>query len=110
MRVRPRLSLSAIGLAIIGALSGCTPAFEIFGSGPQPAPSGPKVADLENNLKCELWYATNSDYPLPIYRADNVPGTTGTTALKHLFSVVEYVAEANFLLEVTNTEGLNPRS
>lgn len=81
----------------------------------QIAPSGPSVAALLANVKCELWQAANDTTELPYYEdtiylnerhfAEN-PNCTFN--LKNLFTEIEYVAELKLTLEVTDSGAFNP--
>lgn len=83
------------------------------------APAGPKVATLVNNMRCELLEAANSEVELPKYvhdagglhannsaNADGIPSRVYN--LRNIFSNVEYVAQAQFTLDVTATSSFNP--
>jgi hypothetical protein len=87
----------------------------------ETVPAGPKVAALIANLKCGLWNAANSPDLLPFYqnkpnaiddpnlRKNQEPtGSARAFSLKNIFQEIEYVGEATFQLEVTNTGAFNP--
>ena len=105
---------ASLSVALI-ALGGCTvPPFVLIGDGPAVAPAGPKVAALMANLKCQLWDATHSDEVLPYYRDDpslieNIHNPTPDRlfTLHNLFEEIEYVADAEFTLEVFGTGAIN---
>jgi hypothetical protein len=90
------------------ALNGCTPAFEIFGRGPAATPSGPKITSLLNNLHCELWRSAQSVERIPFHRNDPENPQDLFFDLRRFFNTIAYVGQANFLLEVTHTGGVNP--
>jgi hypothetical protein len=87
--------------------SGCgLPALSLFADSSVPtAPSGPSVAALIANIKCELWEAANDTTQLPYY--DDVPGLPPHVpkdgpleddpernfTLKNLFEEIEFIAE-----------------
>lgn len=112
----------SILLASILGMAGCSnvPAFDLTAIGPSYAPSGPKIAALMANLKCELYQAANDDtHVLPRYfddpglaRRDGSNGQTDITdrsfTLKNLFQEIEYVGEAQFQLDATSTVGSSP--
>ena len=98
-------------------LSACTsiPAFLLNGDGTADAPAGPKVAALIANLKCELWDAAQSKNLLPYYTDDphlqiknHDPTGDRAFTLNNIFQEIEYVGEATFTLDVTDTGGFNP--
>ena len=107
---------SALAMLLIG---GCTtvPPFVLTSDG-SVAPAGPKINSLMVNLKCELWDAANDLVSELQYYLD-VPDlqlhTTGPTTapdrrftLKNYFQEIEYVADAQWTLDVTGTGALNP--
>jgi hypothetical protein len=74
-------------------------------------------------MKCELWQAANSRDPLPYYTDDPVPRPKNESDFRdpppkpdedrrfhllNIFQEIEYVAEAQFTLDVTDTGGVNP--
>lgn len=105
--------------SIIGslvALVGCTtiPSFTLSNNS-SPAPSGPKVAALMANLKCELWDAVHDTSPLPVYKdLPNLDPKSFDASpdrvfnLKNIFEEIAYVASAQFTLDVTATSAFNP--
>lgn len=81
------------------------------------APSGPPVAAILANIKCELWQAANDtnelpyylDVPgLPLHPPSQHPSPDRTFNLRNLFSEIEYVAELKLTLETTDSGALNP--
>jgi hypothetical protein len=111
------------GMALtLSLLSGCgLPAFSWFGDSSLPiAPSGPSVAALLANIKCELYDAANDNTTLPYY--DDVPGlpphvpASGPLPddpernfnLTNLFQEIEFVAELKLTLDVTDSGAVNP--
>jgi hypothetical protein len=81
------------------------------------APSGPSVAAVIANIKCELWEAANDTHELPYYLdeiglpehpASTHPSPDRVFNLKNLFSEIEYVAELKITLETTDSGGFNP--
>ena len=62
----------ALSIIAVVALSGCSsvPPYDLLASGPPSAPSGPKVAALLANLKCELWVAVHNEEEIPRYIDD----------------------------------------
>lgn len=117
----------ALSIIAIVALSGCSsvPPYDLLASGPPSAPSGPKVAALLANLKCELWVAVHNEEEIPRYIDDpslpirydpNVPGQEHHPhssnperwfTLKNLSEEIEFVGEAQYQLDVTSTPSLN---
>jgi uncharacterized membrane protein YgcG len=101
---------------IVGAC-GIQP-YVLFADQSAVAPAGPKVAALMANLKCELWEAAHSDELLPYYRDDpslmqkpnlpKRPNPNRNFTLHNLFEEIEYVAAAEYTLDVTGTGGANP--
>jgi len=76
-------------------------------------------------MKCELWQTANSDELLPYYSDDPVPKLrnladfTGSPAgeihpqerkfnMTNIFKEIDYVGEAQFTLDITNTGAFNP--
>ena len=81
------------------------------------APSGPTVAALVANLKCELWEAANDtqklpyylDLPeLPLHPPMQHPSEDREFNLKNLFVEIEYVGDIKLTLQITDTGALNP--
>ena len=81
------------------------------------APSGPSVAAVLANIKCELWQAANDESELPYYldlpglpyhRPSQHPAPDREFTLKNLFSEIEFVSELKLTLEVTDSGALNP--
>ncbi len=81
------------------------------------APSGPSVAALVANIKCELWQAANDttelpyyeDVPeLPLHPPSKHPAIDRVFNLQNLFVEIEYVADYKLTLQVTDTGALNP--
>ncbi|MEW6438655.1 MAG: hypothetical protein AB1508_15965 [Pseudomonadota bacterium] len=81
------------------------------------APSGPPVAALIANIKCELWRAANDPEKVPYYndfpeltphRTKDHPDRDLSFSLAELFTEVEYVADFKLTLQVTDTGALNP--
>src|SRR5262245_4010200 len=95
---RPVVMISAAAVL----LAGCgTPSFEWQGNGPPNVPSGPKVADLIQNLRCELKTATENTAQIPV-------GNNTSFSLKEWLGEIKYVATATYTLQVVENEGLNP--
>jgi hypothetical protein len=83
----------------------------------QIAPSGPSVAAVLANIKCELWEAANDEQELPYYEdavglpmhpPSRHPSPKRAFTLKNLFSEIEYIAELKLTLETTDSGALNP--
>jgi hypothetical protein len=81
------------------------------------APSGPSVAALVANIKCELWEAANDTTKLPYYKdlpglpphePSHHPSPDREFNLHNLFVEIEYVADYKLTLQVTDTGALNP--
>lgn len=81
------------------------------------APSGPSVAAVLANIKCELWQAANDEHELPYYqdvvglpyhRQSEHPSPERLFTLKNLFAEIEYVAELKLALQTTDSGALNP--
>ncbi len=81
------------------------------------APVGPTVAALVANLKCELYNAANSTVMLPFYQDDpdlsklrnkRLGNDPRAFNLKNIFREIEYVGEATFTLDVTQTGAFSP--
>jgi hypothetical protein len=81
------------------------------------APSGPSVAAVVANIKCELWEAANDttelpyylDVPeLPLHAPSQHPAPDRVFNLKNLFVEIEYVADFKLTVQVTDTGALNP--
>lgn len=109
------------------ALGGCSnlPPFVVGSGDGKGPPAGPKVGELTANLKCELWDAANSMDELPYYEdsptltthqidTDHHPGFLKATpddrkfTLKNLFQEIDYVADVEWTLDVTDTGAFNP--
>lgn len=123
----------ALTLAVLIG-SGCTsaPPLVLFGTGPQIAPAGPKVASLMVNLKCELWDAGNSTETIPYYtdgprlveHKDDIAREPDqkirdaefpisaenprTFNLRNLFQEIEYVGDVQLILDVNGSGAFNP--
>jgi hypothetical protein len=108
-----------IAALLAAGLGGCSlaPSLVLPGSGHENAPAGPKVASIMSHLKCELYEATNSTAELPRYQdvqglVPRVPkpddGDRQPFSIRAIFSQIEYVAEAQLSLEVTETAGIAP--
>jgi len=108
--------ISAIAVAF-SCLTGCTlPNFVSAPDNKNIAPSGPKVADLIANLKCEMWEAAHDENVLPYY--EDTPSLTVRDfskappdrqfTLENLFREIDFVAEAQFTLDVTGAAAFNP--
>jgi hypothetical protein len=115
-------------MAAIRGVMACVLACALTGCGLPPlvlwedpslavAPSGPSVAALVANIKCELWEAANDtselpyylDLPgLPLHRPSQHPSPDRVFNLKNLFVEIEYVADYKLTLQVTDTGALNP--
>jgi hypothetical protein len=103
-------------------LSGCgLPTLSMFADSSVPiAPSGPSVAALIANIKCELWEAANDTTQLPYY--DEVPSLPPHVpkdgsleddpernfTLRNLFEEIEFIAELKLTLDVTDSGAVNP--
>jgi hypothetical protein len=82
------------------------------------APSGPSVAAVLANIKCELWEGANDDehelpyyedvLGLPLHPPSRHPSRDRAFTLKNLFSEIEYIAELKLTLETTDSGALNP--
>ena len=106
-------------LLVLRSVAGCTgtPPLVLNGDSKAPAPAGPKVAALVANLKCELWNAANSKAVLPFYFDDAdltrtrnrvPPDDPRAFTLENMLREIEYIGEATFTLDVTQTGALNP--
>lgn len=113
-------ALRCIALVFVSLLVGTcgSPPLVLIGAASLPvAPSGPPVAALIANLKCELWEAANDtstlpyylDLPgLPLHPPSRHPSPDRFFNLKNLFVEIEYVADFKLTLQVTDTGALNP--
>jgi hypothetical protein len=81
------------------------------------APSGPSVAAVLANIKCELWQAANDENELPYYLdaqglpphpPSRHPSPGREFTLKNLFEEIEYVAELKLTLETLDSGAVNP--
>lgn len=113
---------SARHLLVVAAssiLCACTglPPLTLHGERGADAPSGPKVAALVAHLKCEVNEAANSNQVLPLY--DDVPALTRNGqehltpdhqafTLENIFKEIEYIGEATWTLDVTQTGAFSP--
>jgi hypothetical protein len=104
---------------VLGGLGGCgLPPLVLWEDSSLPvAPSGPPVAALVANIKCELWEAANDTSELPYYRdvpdlrlhpVSEHPSPDRAFNLRNLFIEIEYVADYKLTLQVTDTGALNP--
>jgi hypothetical protein len=120
------LNLSFLrGTALVMSLllNACTglPPLMMAGDRTADAPNGPQVAALVAHLKCEIWDAANSTQVLPFY--DDSPKLTTTRqliknpndpeyrrafTLQNLFKEIEYIGEATWTLDVTQTGAVTP--
>jgi len=81
------------------------------------SPSGPDVASLLANIKCELWEAANDATELPYY-PDTIDGIEHPRPpaddpsrrfnLRNLFEEIEYIAEIKLTLDVQDNGAFNP--
>ena len=108
---------SVVLVVLLCAVSSCALPPLTFLQGPalDATPSGPTVAALVANVKCQLWEAVNNTDPLPYY--EDVPALTARSFpsdlnrdfnLRNLFVEIEYVADFKLTLQVTDTGALNP--
>jgi hypothetical protein len=100
------------------SLSACTglPPLMLGGDPSAVAPHGPQVAALVAHLKCEMSDAVNSTEKLPFYA--DVPALTSKNnsaadsarqfTLQNLFKEIQYIAEATWTLDVTQTGAATP--
>lgn len=104
---------------LVCVLTGCSAPGLVLFEDPSlaVAPSGPTVAALVANLKCELWEAANDtqvlpyylDLPeLPLHPPMQHPSVDREFNLKNLFVEIEYVGDIKLTLQVTDTGALNP--
>ncbi len=122
-----RSKLGVFVLVAMTALGGCSnlPPFVIGSNDGKGPPAGPKIQELTANLKCELWAAANSADELAYYEdsptvtehqqdLDHHPSFKNPTApdrlftLKNMFQEIEYVADVEWTLDVTDTGAFNP--
>jgi hypothetical protein len=110
--------IGPFGVLLTMLLSGCAtlPPMTLLGDKQEAAPSGPKVAAITANLKCELWDATNSKRLLKFYKDDpklttknHQPAESSRAfTLANMFGEIEYVGQALWTLDVTHTGALSP--
>ncbi len=106
----------SLALALFVLCECSVPPFVLFADHSVVAPAGPKVAALMANLKCELWEAAHSDEILPYYRddpsleekIDDPKDPHRLFTLHNLFEEIDYVAAAQFTLDVIGSSAANP--
>lgn len=125
-RIRSSGSILPIlrGTALVTSmtLSACSglPPLMLVGEPGADAPHGPQVAALVAHLKCEMSDAINSTQELPFYSdvprlikknkpySDIQGDQSRAFTLNNLFKEIEYVGEATWTLDVTQTGAFTP--